>query len=81
VELNNVATGMDAESPWKASPVQDGYRVTYNDDTISLAVIVSDPAGIEAQRHRMLEALKVLRGEVTTKADHSDVSLPPLTLN
>lgn len=72
---------MDAASPWKASPVEDGYRVSYTDEAISMEVVVSDPASIEAQRHRMLAALKVLRGEVTAKGDHADVCLPPLTLN
>ena len=64
---------------WLATTRDEGYLITYKDDSIEVSVLVERPSEIEDKRKLMLAAIQLMKSGSLSLSDHSKVSLPPIS--
>ena len=64
---------------WLATTRDEGYLITYKDDSIEVSMLVERPSEIEDKRKLMLAAIQLMKSGSLSLSDHSKVSLPPIS--
>ena len=70
---------MTDTAKWTASPGDEGYKVTYSKDEISISITVADAESIEPARRKILIGFDAIKGVLAKNPDRSQVELPPIT--
>ena len=64
---------------WSAATHDDGYTITSKDELIEVSLLVERPSEIEVKRKLMVAAIDLIKSGSLSLADHSKVSLPPIS--
>ena len=64
---------------WLAATRDDGYMITFKEDTIEVSMLVERPSEIEEKRKLILAAIQLMKSGSLSLSDHSSVSLPPIS--